>query len=335
MIASMRFQNFKALRDAILPLNRFTLIVGPNGSGKSSVLQALVAFKASHTAAQEFFRFVTAGQPQDGSAGVRVTLNWDKPIEGVVATHTWHPSGLQGLQLSGTSNQDVVRRERAKLERIRVYSLDSDALANPVSLQPNMELDFKGNNLAGVLDRLRDGHPERFDALNAELGRWLPEYDLLLFETPGQGQRSIALRTRDGSHPIPAKELSQGTLLSVAILTLAYLPDPPPILGLEEPDRGIHPRLLRDVRDALYRLSYPESFGETREPVQVVATTHSPYFLDLFRDRPEEIVIAQKVGSDVHFERLADQPDIGEILQDTHLGEAWYTGILGGVPASL
>jgi hypothetical protein len=82
-------------------------------------------------------------------------------------------------------------------------------------------------------------------------------------------------------------------------------------------------------------LSYPESFGETREPVQVIATTHSPYFLDLFRDRPEEIVIANKIGSQVRFERLADRPEIGQILQDTHLGEAWYTGILGEVPAGV
>jgi predicted ATPase len=117
------------------------------------------------------------------------------------------------------------------------------------------------------------------------------------------------------------------------MLSLAYLPDPPSIVCLEEPDRGIHPRLLRDVRDALYRLSYPEQFGEEREPVQVIATTHSPYMLDLFKDHPEEIVIAQKEGQEARFERLADRPDVDEILQDAHLGDLWYSGILGGVPA--
>ncbi len=95
----------------------------------------------------------------------------------------------------------------------------------------------------------------------------------------------------------------------------------------------MHPRLLRELRDALYRLSYPENFGETRDPVQVIATTHSPYFLDLFKDHPEEIVIAQKVGQDAKFERLSDREDIDEILQDANLGEVWYTGILGGVPS--
>ncbi len=86
---------------------------------------------------------------------------------------------------------------------------------------------------------------------------------------------------RKDGHAIPAQDLSQGTLFALAILTLAHIPEPRPIVCFEEPDRGIHPRLLREVRDALYRLSYPGKFGEDRAPVQVIATTHSPYFLDL------------------------------------------------------
>lgn len=114
-------------------------------------------------------------------------------------------------------------------------------------------------------------------------------------------------------------------------MRLAYLPDLPPIIGFEEPDWGVHPRLLRDVRDALYRLSYPESFGERRVPVRVVATTYSSYFLGLYRDHPDEIVIAQKIESEVHFERLSDRPDLVEILGDAPLSEVRYRGILGGV----
>src|SRR5690242_6508938 len=45
MIQSIRFANFKALRDTALPLQQFTLLVGANGSGKSTVLQALEALR--------------------------------------------------------------------------------------------------------------------------------------------------------------------------------------------------------------------------------------------------------------------------------------------------
>jgi predicted ATPase len=116
------------------------------------------------------------------------------------------------------------------------------------------------------------------------------------------------------------------------MLTLAYLPNPPSLIGLEEPDRGIHPRLLRDVRDALYRLAYPDSFGETRPPVQVIATTQSPYFLDQFSEHPEEIVIAEKKGLEAEFHPLIEHGHIDEILGGAPLGDVWYSGVLGGVP---
>jgi predicted ATPase len=139
---------------------------------------------------------------------------------------------------------------------------------------------------------------------------------------------------REGGHKVPAVDLSQGTLVALALLTLAYHPTPPSLIALEEPDRGIHPHLLRHVKDTLYRLSHPESCGETRPPVQVIATTHNPFFLDLFKDFPEEVVIANKVGADVQFQRLSDQPHVKQYLEDAHLSDVWYTGIIGGVPCN-
>jgi len=178
---------------------------------------------------------------------------------------------------------------------------------------------------------LSSSEPERWAALLSEMCRWLPEYDHILFDKPGQGQKGIVLRTRKGGHRIPAKDLSQGTLVALALLTLAYLPEPPSVIGLEEIDRGLHPRLLRHLQDALYRLSYPESCGEKRPAIQVIATTHSPYLLDLYRDHPEEVVLAQKEGLEVQFKRLSDIAHYEEILGDAPLSEVWYSGVLGGV----
>lgn len=213
-----------------------------------------------------------------------------------------------------------------------VYALGSNNIAAPCKLEPGAKLKEDGSGLAAVLDQLRDDSPERFAMLNDELGRLVPEFDSIIFKTLQHGIRLFLLRQRHSQHTISSSDLSQGTLIALAILTLAYLPNPPSVVGLEEPDRGLHPRLLRDIRDALYRLSYPEKFGETRKPVQVIATTHSPFFLDLFRDHPEEIVIANKVGEEAKFERLSDRADINELLGDASLGDIWYSGILGGVP---
>ena len=330
MIESIRFKNFKILRDAELPLGRFTLIVGPNGSGKSTALQAL---QTVYQKTQGFSDMVTVSLQSAKEASVEITLRWGAPHSGMVTTESYSSTNARNFRNVDSQGKKVAGGAlEAELASIRVYSLDAPAIAAKVGLDPEMELSPNGSKLAGVLDQLRDRDPERFEALNKELGRWLPEFDRILFETPNAGQRAFLLRTRKGRHAISAIDLSQGTVLALAILTLAYLPDPPSIVGIEEPDRGVHPRLLRKIQDALYRLSCPENFGEKREPVQVIATTHSPYFLDLYKDHPEEIVIAQKTADGARFERLSEQPHLREVLGDAPLGEVWHSGVLGGVP---
>lgn len=279
-------------------------------------------------------KLVTAGL--ESPSAVEIIIHWGAPYKEVKTIATWPSRGPNSVT-TYKHNQGLIKIPppllNPTLAGARLYSFDPQAMTTPVQLHPEMELDANGANLAGVLDRLRDREPERFEALNKELSRWLPEFDRILFDTLSQGHRAIMLRTQSGHYKIPAIGLSQGTLIALALLTLAYIPDPPPIICIEEPDRGIHPRLLRDVRDALYRLSYPESASEKREPVQVIATTHSPYMLDLFKDHPEEIVLAQKVGIEAKFERLSDQKNIDEILEGARLSDLWYSGILGGVPA--
>lgn len=334
MFDSIAFKNFKALQDTTLRLGRFTLVVGPNGSGKTSALQAFSAVRDPRTL--EFAKLVSAGAKEPL---VEVRLNWGDPHRGISTRTVWSQSAVNGPIFLNAQNAGLPNPLHAdlvnKLVKVQVFSLDPNAIAKPVLLTPAIQLQSNGSNLAGVLDRLRDNSPERFEALNAELHRWLPEYDRVLFDTPQQGHRVLRLRATGGkdSKAIDAEYLSQGTLLALAILTLGYLPDPPPLVGFEEPDRGIHPRLLRQVRDALYRLSHPEAHGETRKAVQVIATTHSPYMLDLYRDHPDEIVIASKAGLSATFERLSDRTDLNEILHGTQLGEVWYSGVLGGVPS--
>ncbi len=340
MFESIQFQNFKALRDATLKLRPFNLIVGPNGSGKSTVIQALAAVSRLQPnvwiANSDFDRFRTVGpKPSE----IRVRLQWSGDLADRAKTASWAP-GMASLGIAdlrpgqphgGAADIDA----QSFISAIRVYALEPNAIAAAVQLQPNMELERNGRNLAGVLDRLRDSHEEVFDGLKAELRNWLPEFDNLVFETPGSGMRSIQLRQAFSKQVIASSDLSDGTLIALALLAIAYSPNPPSLVCLEEPDRGLHPRLLRDVRDALYRLSYPEQFKLARKPVQVIATTHSPYFVDLFKDHPEEIIVAEK-NSDgtASFKSLAEDEKLRELIGEAPLGEVWYSGVLGGVPAA-
>jgi predicted ATPase len=338
MIKSIHFHNFKALHDTELPLNRFTLIVGPNGSGKSTAMQGLAL--AAGKIPIDFGRMLSAGQSVTDGQGIKITIQWETGFDLATGEFQWI-SNYGAPQFLGYQFKDHTGRplDASRVQKIlnqlgsfKLFSFEPGYIASVSQLQPNPELAQNGANLVGVLDNLRDEDPERFEALNKELGQWMPEFDRVLFETTPGGYRSFLLRTRSGHHKIPAFDLSHGTLFALTFLTLAYLPKPPAIVCFEEPERGIHPRLLREIRDGMYRLAYPEAYGEQREPVQVIATTHSPYLLDLYKDHPEEVVIAQKDKQAIRFERLADKPNIEDFLQDGSLGDVWFSGVLGGVP---
>jgi hypothetical protein len=221
---------------------------------------------------------------------------------------------------------------KAKVAGIRGFLLDHYSMAEPAAEADGLDLHSNGGNLAAVLRVRREQAPDDFARLVVEVCRILPEFAAVEFVSPAAGRVQLAMRLKEDNELVTADNLSQGTLYTLAFLTLAFDPAPPTLICLEEVDRGIHPRALREVRDALYRLSYPESFGLARDPVQVIATTHSPHLLDLFRDHPEEIVISHKQGRAAHFERLSDRPDLAELLQEGSLGDMWFSGILGGVP---
>jgi predicted ATPase len=334
MIESIEFKNFKALRDATLPLSPCTVIVGPNGSGKSTVLQALEAVVQPGKAS---FSDLASFQARDiGDAQVSVKLRWSGLRSPITFERRWRPSNTQGGGLLNPDRVDQRDQEAVQdaVRRIRIFSLDANRIATPSPVQGIIELASDGAGLATLLDGMRDDAPEQFKTIERQIGKWLPEFDCILFGRPRQGEKSVALRTREGGYKVPATDLSHGTLIALALLTLAYHPTPPSLIALEEPDRGIHPYLLRHVKDVLYRLSHPESCGEKREAVQVIATTHSPYFLELFRESPEDVVVANKVGADVTFERLTDQPHFQDILGEAALGDAWFSGVLGGVPTA-
>ena len=179
MLQSIRFSNFKMLRDATLPLGRFTLIVGPNGSGKST---AMLAFRTAAAPSLDVQRFVTKGLPSE-NAVIEIELHWHKPYEGVFMQVRWH-SGTNSRKLTwggptatSLSSEIHLQLER-KIERSRVYALNANAIAADVSLQPHMELQENGGFLAGVLDRLRDEDPERFEVLNPAISKdakWIPD----------------------------------------------------------------------------------------------------------------------------------------------------------------
>jgi predicted ATPase len=330
VIASIAFHHFKALRQAALTLAPFNLLIGPNGSGKSTLIQAILRLR---TLARLPLRPPVG--PTRLPDSPEISFHFSPPHERVTARLSCvHETHCDLLEISPLETGDPARWPalRDRILTVRAYLFDHYAMALPTPQQEQAVLTSNGGNLAAVLAHWEATQPPVFAAIQEEVRRILPEYDQLSTTTRNGGTVELVLRLADGGDRVLGEALSQGTLYLLALITLAHDPNPPALLCIEEVDRGIHPRLLRGVRDVLYRLSYPATQGSNRQPTQVIATTHSPYLLDLFREHPEEIVIAEKHGAAATFLRLSDRADIQELLREGSLGDMWFAGILGGVP---
>jgi energy-coupling factor transporter ATP-binding protein EcfA2 len=328
VIVSVAFHNFKALRDARMALQPFNLVLGPSGSGKTSLIQALLRLRT--------LTRLQAGTNSDGanrrkdSAVIEFQLG---PPHDQVTVRLSCVSDLVCDQIEFIPADPALRAAvEPTISGIRAFLFDHYAMAEVCDDKGSLELASNGANLSAVLAAFAAQFPETFARLEQDLVRIMPEFTHLGFTRPSKGSVQLALKLRDEPGEVTADNLSQGTLYLLAMMALAFHPQPPSVVCIEEIDRGIHPRMLREVRDLLYRLSYPTATAIDRVPVQVIATTHSPYLLDLFKDHPEEIFISHKVGNAAHFEKLSDRDDLPELLAEGSLGDLWFSGILGGVP---
>jgi predicted ATPase len=211
------------------------------------------------------------------------------------------------------------------LKATTVHDLSVAALRMPAVIQQQARLGPDGMDAAAVLDVLAGEQPALRDAIDEAVRQSAQEVRRVVTRPgPEPGTKILGVEEKDG-RIYGADDMSDGLLLFIGLAIAAQLKaNTPCILAIEEPERGIHPRRLRDLVDHLLRL--------TRSGVQVVLTTHSPTLLDEFRDSPESVLIFDRDERGTHITRLSDRPEWAKELKGAPLGELWYSGVLGGVP---
>lgn len=328
MIAAIEFRRFKVLQDATLPLGPCNVLIGPNGSGKSSALQAVQALRRLAVLPPEF-----AAPPAADAAETALAFRFAAPFDALAVHVRGDPtvSTQRPLWVEGPQAAQRWPALRAWIGGIRSYALEPAELAKPTSPGRGDELDPDGSNLPNTLERIERLQPEAWLELGAEFCAALPEFEAVGTAIGADGMRRVRVRLTGSGEWIDGQALSHGTLAVLGLLAMVHQRPSPSLLCLEEVDRGLHPRRLRLLRDVLARLSYPPE-GE-RTAVQTLVTTHSPFLLDLFRDEPEEIIVAEKRGTAATFRRLAERGDLAALLGGASLGDLWFSGVLGGVPS--
>src|SRR5260370_25672042 len=189
MIKTVKFQNFKVLKDATLDLAPFTLIVGPNGSGKSTALKALQYL--ANPQGFSFYQVASAAIKNQPEAKVELSVTF---LSGEILQAVWSP---QQASITGPTPQRI-NELMGRLQKTRVFMLDPRQIPVPVQLNPNVELTTEGGSLSAVLDQLRDIEPDRKQALEARVCKLLPEFARIQFEAAAGSVRGFGMRTREG-----------------------------------------------------------------------------------------------------------------------------------------
>ena len=193
------------------------------------------------------------------------------------------------------------------------------------------ELGTSGEHLAPVLANLRRSQPQAYRRLLARLKQLFPILgDLSVKGDRGWGWKGVAMREQGGvGVEFNSQQMSDGLLRLLAVCTFLYAEPLPGVLMFEEPENGIHPQLIGETIQILREIALRKPHG-----CQIFMTTHSPYVLDEFFDTPEQVYVMERRGpiQGVAIHRLSDRRDVDVVqtLYNHSLGEAWYSGLIGG-----
>ncbi|MBV7336807.1 AAA family ATPase [Chloroflexi bacterium TSY] len=303
MFTKIYIQNYRSIAKATVTLSPFTLLIGANGTGKSNFLR--------------LFKDLGGFQPNKDTPQFTRHLNYGDEIQKFLIYEN-------GEQIWGFDSKGKRSGLFPRDKILQIFSINPDCIGRAESLEPNPSVTEDGTGAVRVLDSLKTGDREDlFDQIERDLKRYIPEIEKLSF-IPGERNKQLQVRECSITRPIPLRELSDGTKLVLTILTIIHQENPPSFIGLEEIDRGLHPRLFQQIIELLFQIT-------EEKDIQIVATTHNPYLVDEFHGREEAVVIVEKENGETTFTTLEERlQDLSP--EEEPLGHLWYSGFVGGVP---
>lgn len=189
------------------------------------------------------------------------------------------------------------------------------------------------NNLSAFLYALWRLQPDDFDMIAEYLADMVGFPQNLIVEHDadrgGRNARYALIERPFGEErPIPPESLSDGTVRLLAYLALLLGDRSVSLVCFEEPDRGLHPRLMLHLVDILRQTVVPAREEEEQHVLtpQVLIATHSPEFLDCFDLREEQdylqVYIVERDDTGKTVFKPATAEEFAPWLEKYRLGEA-------------
>jgi predicted ATPase len=138
-----------------------------------------------------------------------------------------------------------------------------------------IQLASDGSNVAEYLIDLRERSPAAFDDITYALRYVLPHASDVEPKVLDAGIiRRSYVQLLESKYEIPGWLMSSGSLRVLPLIATLLDPDPPPVVFIEEVENGLDPRTVGLVVDLMRAAAKSERS-------QIIATTHSPYLLDM------------------------------------------------------
>ncbi|GBO55223.1 hypothetical protein APA_3273 [Pseudanabaena sp. lw0831] len=206
------------------------------------------------------------------------------------------------VALSSTGNfgdKPITLKVSDFIKRWEFYDLDPDLIRGFAAMSSRYEgstetltsLGNEGHQLQSLLQQwaLEDNN-QTFQKVTDEVRRCL---NVELIIADHKGKRVVKVKENNVLE-IPFENLSDGTVRMIGYCSLLYSEDIPTLIGIEEPERNLHPKILIDLASILKRLS---------QKTQVIITTHSSQLLDCFT--------MKDIASDVSIILFKKNPESG------------------------
>ncbi len=295
------------------PLITYHLAVDEVGGAPTVMHEWLQWRRGSHGAPFRFLDYQEgAGRAISGEAPEATDDRVDIPLTA--------PDLLAVNALGQFRDHPRVSALRDFIKGWHVSYLSADAARGQPEAGPQQRLSRSGDNLANVIQYLAERQPERLERIFESLRRRVPRIEKVLADAMPDGRLLLSVKDAPFDRPVLARFASDGTLKMLAYLTLLYDPAPPPLIGIEEPENFLHPRLLPELAEECRAAS---------ERTQLLVTTHSPFFLDALR--PEEVrLLWREQDGYVRTRRAVDFWKVKPFMEaGAQLGALWMEGAFG------
>ena len=237
----------------------------------------------------------------------------DKPIDEQLDD----PATIAASMFGQSAHHPRVSALRRFITDWHLSCLSTDATRQVTNDGPQKRLSPTGDNLLSVIQHLQEKYPERLEKIISSLSNQVPRLERVDTELMMSGHRQLKIKDAPFEQPILAKFASDGTLKLLSYLTLFHDPKPPQLIGIEEPENYLHPRLLTGL------------VGEFLEVLmfsQLIITTHSPRLVNELRAEEVWVMYRDEEGFTV-CKRASEMLGIEQLLDaGAKLGQLWMEG---------